>query len=110
MHRPCSAQYALDDSDAPLRLLKAIPGLEVGSAGIGAGCCGAAGSYMIDQGGYADRLGELAVADLDPTAVPVTTNLGCALQLATHSGRRDAVMHPLSVLRLALSGGGSIDR
>jgi glycolate dehydrogenase iron-sulfur subunit len=108
LHRPCSAKYGSDDAESPLRLLQSIPGLEVHRAGPGAGCCGAAGSYMIDQGATADRLGELAVAELDPTAVAVTPNLGCALQLATHTDRNDPALHPISVLRMALSGGGSI--
>jgi glycolate dehydrogenase iron-sulfur subunit len=108
VHQPCSAKFAGTGSDAAQRLLSRIPRLDVQALQRSPGCCGAAGSYMIDHGAHADRLGRAIVAALGPDSTPVTPNLGCALQIATHSGRREPALHPVSVLRVALDGGGSI--
>jgi len=109
LHRPCTARNMLPDPGGVARMLGRLPGLRVLEVDAAAGCCGAAGSYMIDQGERADRLGALAAAALPGGAEPITSNLGCALQLAIHSGRAQALRHPISLLRAALEDGGSID-
>jgi glycolate oxidase iron-sulfur subunit len=108
IHRPCSARHTGDDPDSARRLLEAIPDLRVSLVPEGPGCCGAAGSYMIDQGEIADRLGRETLACIAAGSVPVTPNLGCAMQIAVHAGRDEPALHPVTVLRMALDGGGSI--
>ena len=104
VHEPCSHRNLLGGNAAVLRLLGRIPGLDLHPLPTGNGCCGAAGTYLLDQPEMAERLlGDLlsVVAQSAPTYL-VTTNPGCALHLA--AGLREAgiptrICHPVELLR-----------
>lgn len=104
VHEPCSHRNLLGGNAVVHRLLGRIPGLDLRAMPPGPGCCGAAGTYLLDQP-------EMARALLDDVLRPlaegapdylVTTNPGCALHLA--AGLREAglptrVCHPIELLR-----------
>jgi len=100
---PCHLVHAQRVSAAPRRLLAAIDGLElVGHANPGA-CCGAAGTYNLNQPEMSRRvlsakLDALAAAAPDVIA---TGNPGCLLQLRAGVRQRGLgarVVHPIELL------------
>jgi glycolate oxidase iron-sulfur subunit len=93
----------LRDGDAAYSLLRRIPEVELLPLAENNLCCGAAGTYLLDNPKMSatllspkiDRLRELEVDFL------VTTNTGCALHLA--AGAREAgldleVIHPVELI------------
>ena len=107
IHEPCSHRNRLGGNAAVHRLLARIPGLDLAPLPPGQGCCGAAGTYLLQQPAMAETLlGDLlAPLRADPPDVLVTTNPGCALHLA--AGIREAgldieVCHPVELLARAL--------
>lgn len=103
VHVPCTQRNVLRDTESVSRLLARIPGLTVEAVAVPPRCCGAAGSYVLEHSGIADRLGrELAeqVARDAPDYL-ATANIGCALHLADHFRRLGApteVLHPVSLV------------
>ncbi|HEX5340726.1 MAG TPA: (Fe-S)-binding protein [Gammaproteobacteria bacterium] len=103
LHAPCTLRNVLKSDQHTLALLQHIPELNIVTLPAGTGCCGAAGSYLLNQPRMADRLGgQLAgeIAAKQPAAL-VTSNVGCAMHLAAALARRGQplpVMHPLEVL------------
>ncbi|MGE5152479.1 MAG: (Fe-S)-binding protein [Bdellovibrio bacteriovorus] len=103
VHEPCSQRNLLKDTGAVYRLLGLIPGLEVRPLPGNALCCGAAGTYMLDQPAMADSLLSDKVAALSgqPPRYLVTTNPGCALHLAAGiraAGLAIEVCHPVELI------------
>jgi glycolate oxidase iron-sulfur subunit len=103
VHVPCSQRNALRDADAAYALLQKIPEVEVLPLQGNGLCCGAAGTYLLENPAMSaalltpkiDQLRELGVDFL------VTTNTGCALHLA--AGVREAglgleVIHPVELI------------
>ncbi|MBK5962560.1 hypothetical protein CCR95_00140 [Thiocystis minor] len=109
VHEPCSHRNLLGGNAAVYRLLARIPALEMAPLPGNDRCCGAAGTYLLQQPVMADALlrEKLApLSDLQP-AVIVTTNPGCALHLA--AGIREAglsieVCHPVELLARQMDG------
>ncbi len=108
---PCTLRNVMRDSDAPLRLLRRIPGLDLIPLPDKGQCCGAAGSYFLSQPGIADRLADVQVAAIRGAAPAyvVTSNVGCALHLRValqRSGMDIPVVHPvqLAAQQLRLNG------
>lgn len=103
VHEPCSHRNLLGGNAAVYRLLARIPLLEVEPLPGNDRCCGAAGTYLLQQPDMADALlrDKLApLSDLKPDVI-VTTNPGCALHLA--AGIREAgltveVCHPVELI------------
>ena len=103
VHEPCSHRYLLGGNAAVYRLLQRIPELEVQPLPNNQTCCGAAGTYLIQQPAMAaallaDKVAASAAAGAD---LIVTTNPGCALHLI--AGMREAelaieVCHPVELL------------
>jgi glycolate oxidase iron-sulfur subunit len=86
---PCHLAHAQRISQAPRRLLRAIPGVELREMRESALCCGSAGIYNVT---HAETAGRLLNRKLDNAAatgaeVIVTANPGCLLQL--QAGIRD---------------------
>jgi glycolate oxidase iron-sulfur subunit len=112
VHEPCSHRNLLGGNGAVHRLLARIPGLEVLTLPDNATCCGAAGTYMLEQPEMADLLQAdkvAAIAALTPDAV-VTTNSGCALHLIAGlraAGLATEVCHPVQLLERAEGRGPS---
>lgn len=103
IHEPCSHRNQLGGNAEVHRLLARIPGLRVAALPDNALCCGAAGTYLLQQPHTAAAL---LGAKLDHLArlrpqILVTTNPGCALHLA--AGLREAglsieVCHPIELI------------
>jgi glycolate oxidase iron-sulfur subunit len=100
---PCHLLHGQKVGDAPRRLLRSIPGLELAAHDHPDACCGAAGTYNLMEPAMAravlDRkLTALAAADPDLVA---TGNPGCLMQLRAglaRAGLRAQVVHPVELL------------
>jgi glycolate oxidase iron-sulfur subunit len=110
VHEPCSHRNQLRDSAVVYRLLGRIPGLRVSALQGNETCCGAAGTYLLDQPETALRLAEDkidALARMSPRWL-ATTNTGCAAHLAAaaaEAGLAVRVVHPVELLALAMGEG-----
>ena len=102
VHEPCSQKNGLRQSSLAMELLRKIPGLQTEVLPGNDRCCGAAGSYMLDQPDMAQTLRAeklQTLAQLAPDLL-VTTNPGCALFLnaGLSHGSPIKVVHPVIVL------------
>ncbi len=103
VHESCTLRNVLHGQQALYALLRRIPQLEVVELPHNDRCCGAAGSYLIDEPDSADALRADkvdAVTELQPQWL-VSANIGCAMHLA--AGLRGAglaveVVHPVTLL------------
>ena len=113
LHSPCTLRNVLKSEQHALALLRRIPELNVVALPASTGCCGAAGSYLLNQPQMSDRLGDRVageIAQRQPVAL-ITSNTGCAMHLAAALGRRDQplpVMHPVEVLVQQLRKGPGV--
>ena len=103
VHEPCSQRNVLRDPTAGYDLLQRIPGISLVGLEDNAYCCGAAGSYLLQQPKAAQALLAPKVQAIQAlgTEILVTTNTGCALHLA--AGAREAglsleVLHPVELI------------
>jgi glycolate oxidase iron-sulfur subunit len=108
VHEPCSHRNVLRDSGAVYRLLARIPDARVLPLPGNDTCCGAAGTYIIEQAQTAVELARPKIEALRRLApdVLVTTNTGCALHLrsqAREAGLYCEVLHPVELLARQLS-------
>jgi glycolate oxidase iron-sulfur subunit len=85
-HDPCHLVHGQGISGAPRALLGMIPGLTVVELEESALCCGAAGTYVLNQPEMAAALGRRKAGRiLESGAMELATaNIGCALQIARH--------------------------
>lgn len=109
LHVPCSQRNRLRDADAARDLLRRIPGVELIDLPENDLCCGAAGTYLLQQPGLSQSLLQPKITHLATSGaeILVTTNTGCALHLA--AGVREAglaveVRHPVQVIARLLVG------
>jgi glycolate oxidase iron-sulfur subunit len=108
LHTACTLKNVVKQVDAARLLLQKIPQLEIVELDTRAQCCGAAGSYFIQQAEMADRLleGKLDAAKaLGPDYI-VSGNIGCTLHLAAglrRAGITVPVLHPVALLARQLS-------
>jgi glycolate oxidase iron-sulfur subunit len=100
---PCHLLYGQGIADAPRRLLRAIPGLELFDLPGSRDCCGAAGIYNITHPEMAGRLRSRKVEAVRQTRpdVVATGNPGCMLQI--EAGLREAglptvCLHPVELI------------
>jgi glycolate oxidase iron-sulfur subunit len=108
VHVPCSQANVLRRPNAAVQLLRRIPALQVLPLADNAACCGAAGSYMLEQPATAEALRDPKLDALVASGAQylVTTNVGCALHLAAGAkarGLQVEVMHPVSLLARQLA-------
>jgi len=111
VHDPCSLRNGLRNERAPYLLLERIPRVQIGPLAGNEYCCGAAGTYILEQREMSqallnDKLGSLKDS---PPDVVVTSNTGCALQLAAGiraGGWGIEVMHPIQLLARQLQPRG----
>ncbi len=88
-HDACHLAHAQGVTDAPRRLLGAVPNLTLVPVPEGEICCGSAGSYNIEQPEIAAQLGRRkaeAILGTGAQAV-VTGNIGCMTQIDSHLRR-----------------------
>lgn len=103
LHLPCTQMNVGSGKQPLLRLLARIPGLALLALPDQPRCCGAAGSYFIEQPERADRLRAEKIDQLQPLAADLllTTNIGCRIFLGNGLRQRDLaipVLHPLTLL------------
>jgi len=103
VHDPCSLRNVLRDQAYPYKLIALIPGVHVVSLPGNDQCCGAAGTYFMDQPEIADSLLESKLsAAMDSGARHlVTSNIGCAMHIANglyEKGINIEVLHPVTLL------------
>jgi glycolate oxidase iron-sulfur subunit len=107
LHLPCT-QLNGGAGAAPIRtLLGRIPGLELLELPAQPRCCGAAGSYFLEQPGRADRLRSERLDQVAAQApdLLLTSNIGCRIFLGNGLRQRASpvpVLHPLAVLAMQL--------
>ncbi len=103
VHEPCSHRNLLGGNAAVYRLLARIPKLQVEALPGNDHCCGAAGTYLLQQPLMAEALLQDKLArihELQPDII-VTTNPGCEVHLAAgigQSGLGIEVCHPLELI------------
>jgi glycolate oxidase iron-sulfur subunit len=102
-HDACHLANAQGIKQAPRRLLKQIPGLELVQLDEVEMCCGSAGLYNIEQPELADQLGsrKAAVVLKSGAAGLVSGNIGCITQIGAHLrslGNDMPVLHTMEVL------------
>jgi len=103
LHLPCTQVNSVGATTAIRDLLARIPELAVVTLPEQPRCCGAAGSYFLEQPDFAARLRDekLAQAQALTPDLLLTTNIGCRIHLG--NGLRDGnsplrVVHPLALL------------
>lgn len=116
---PCHLVHAQRVAEAPLAVLRSIPGLVVVPHEEAEACCGSAGLYSLVQRGLSREILErklAALAAARPDAV-ATGNPGCVMQLGAGlraAGRPIPVAHPVELLdqsyaRAGRYGGETVD-
>lgn len=104
VHLPCTQRNVLKQPETSFELLKLIPQLNIAPLTGNNICCGAAGSYMLEQPEMAQQLRQDkldSLQQLNPDTL-VSSNIGCAMHLTT--GLREQgpgsieVIHPISLL------------
>jgi glycolate oxidase iron-sulfur subunit len=113
VHEACSLRNVLKADQAPYALLKRIPGAEIVALPGNDQCCGGAGSYMLTQPAMAGSLLNDKIPACRETAPEflVTSNIGCALQLAnglTKAGLKVKLMHPVALLAKQMGFDGEL--
>ncbi len=103
---PCHLVHAQRISNAPRKLMRAIPGLTLREMPESSMCCGSAGIYNVTQPEMAARLGRRKVDNALTTGadIIVTANPGCHLQLTGELRTRATqtqVLHIVQLLDLA---------
>jgi len=102
---PCHLQHAQRVHEAPLAVLRAIPGLALRLLPGSDRCCGSAGIYSVLQPAMARavlsaKIDEIAAAEPRPRVV-ATGNPGCLMQIGAGliaAGLDIAVAHPVELL------------
>jgi glycolate oxidase iron-sulfur subunit len=107
-HDPCHLVRAQGVSGAPRKILKAIPRIEFIEMKEANACCGGGGSFQFDYPEVSNGITEKKIANIRETGarVVVTGCPGCRMTIGGNMDERDriAVLHPLQLLDMALSG------
>lgn len=110
---PCHLQHAQRVHEAPLAVLRAIPGLRLIQLPGSERCCGSAGIYSVLRPRMARMVLESKIAAIEaanpPPDIVVTGNPGCIMQIG--AGLRAAalptrVAHPVELLDLSYDTAG----
>ena len=105
----CHLRHAQQIEREPRHLLRHIPELELLDIPEANICCGAAGSYNLQQPEMSDQLGERKIQWILSRGPEViaTANAGCALQLQAllkQRGLKIPVVHPVELLDASQRG------
>lgn len=108
LHSPCTLKHQLKLAHEPEKLLLRIPGIRLIRLDQ-IECCGAAGSYLLEQPEMADALGARAIRQvpLQELRFLATSNSGCALQMASEirkAGHPIRTVHPIELIHNSLNG------
>lgn len=107
-HSPCHIEHAQHVGDAPRRLLRTIPGLELVEIADGDQCCGSAGIYNLVEPESAEAIGRRKADAVLATGAPLlaSANPGCTLhvrKMLEARGARIEAAHPLELLDRAIA-------
>ncbi len=108
---PCHLQHAQRVIDEPLKMLQAIPELEVCTPAGAAQCCGSAGVYSVVEPELSQQVLSPKLASLEAIGADAiaTANPGCVMQIGAGtlaSGRSVPVIHPIELLDLSYRKAG----
>jgi glycolate oxidase iron-sulfur subunit len=108
-HDACHLAHAQKIREAPRKLLRSIPGLELVELAESELCCGAAGTYNLTEPEMAERLARRKLKNILDTGARtvVTANAGCLLQIAREAraqGESLQIVHPMDLLDRAYRG------
>ncbi|MDN5835946.1 MAG: (Fe-S)-binding protein [Nitrosospira sp.] len=103
VHEPCSLRNILRGAKHSYALLARIPGARIAPLAGNDQCCGAAGTYFLDQPEMAKVLLRDKIAALDASGAHylATSNVGCAMYIASalrEAGSEVEVLHPVTLL------------
>lgn len=103
VHEPCSLRHVLREQAYPYQLIARIPGAAAVPLAGNDQCCGAAGTYFIDQPEIADMLlrDKITTVKASKAQYLVTSNIGCAMHIANglyENGIHVEVLHPVTLL------------
>jgi glycolate oxidase iron-sulfur subunit len=109
-HDPCHLVHAQGISVAPREILKALPQFEYVEMEEANTCCGGGGSFQFDFPGVSKGITEKKIGRIRETGarIVVTGCPGCRLTIGGNMDDQDriAVLHPMQLLDMALSGKG----
>jgi len=99
----CHLLNAQGISDAPRRILNAIPGVELVEMENSNRCCGAAGMYTVTQQSMSKQILETKMRSICSTKADlvITTNPGCTIQLESGCNQMDTnitISHLVDIL------------
>jgi glycolate oxidase iron-sulfur subunit len=108
-HDACHLGHAQKIREAPRRLLRMIPGLELRELPETEICCGSAGTYNLHHPAMADRLSRRKLENILSTQpeIVLASNAGCLLQIGREIRRQRKpirVMHPMELLDMSYRG------
>jgi glycolate oxidase iron-sulfur subunit len=111
-HDACHLVHAQKIREAPRRLLRQIPGIELVELAESEMCCGAAGTYNLTEPAMSQRLAQRKLHHILNTRATtvVTANAGCLLQIAREArqqGHRLRIVHPMDLLWESYAGATS---
>jgi glycolate oxidase iron-sulfur subunit len=107
VHEPCSLRNVLRASSHAYALLARIPEARIVALGGNDQCCGAAGTYFLDQPEMAQALlrDKLAAVKTSGARYLATSNVGCSMHIASglretarETASRTEVLHPVTLL------------
>lgn len=103
IHEPCSLRNVLRGAAHPYALLSRIPGAQIVPLAGNDQCCGAAGTYFLDQPEMAKALlrDKIAASSASGARYLATSNVGCAMHIASalrEAGSEIEVVHPVTLL------------
>jgi glycolate oxidase iron-sulfur subunit len=105
-HDPCHLVHAQGVSDAPRKILKALPQVDYVEMEEANACCGGGGAFQFDFPGVSKGITEKKIKHIRETgaSVVVTGCPGCRLTIGGNmdEGDRISVLHPLQLLDEAL--------
>lgn len=109
-HDPCHLVRAQGVSEAPRKILKALPQFEYVEMEEANACCGGGGSFQFDFPDVSKKITEKKIKNIRETgaSVVVTGCPGCRVTIGGNMEDQDriSVLHPLQLLDWALSGKG----
>ena len=103
---PCHLLHAQRVSEPPLKVLAAIPALDLVPLADSDQCCGSAGIYNLEQPAIANAVLAAKLANISATgaAFVATGNPGCQMQIGAgllRAGNAARVVHPVELLDLS---------
>ena len=103
VHEPCTQRNILRDASAASDLIRRIPGVRIVPLFDNASCCGAAGTYLLQNPRMSQKLLQPKIDRLaqEGLRTVVTTNTGCALHLSAgiqEANLRVEVLHPVELI------------